>query len=63
MGSHTLRGKPVDGSKEAIDELKEDYTIIINSARFNDAATIPKVKEWLDDNDIYYDELRSRRNC
>tara|TARA_R110001632_G_C11054377_1_gene385045 strand:- start:97 stop:486 length:390 start_codon:yes stop_codon:yes gene_type:complete len=61
LGSDTLRGKPVDGAKEAIDELKEDYTIIINSARFNDIKTIPRVKEWLDDNYIYYDKISEKK--
>ena len=61
LGSDTLRGKPVDRAKETIDKLKEDYTIIVNSARFNDIKTIPKVKEWLDDNNIYYDEIAEKK--
>jgi len=61
MGSHTLKGKPVPGAKESIDTLKEDYKIIINSARFEDETTIPKVKEWLELHDIHYDEIASKK--
>lgn len=61
MGSHTLKGNPVPGAKETIDKLKEDYKIIINSARFEDSTTIPKVKEWLDLHDIHYDEIAEKK--
>ncbi len=61
MGSHTIKGDPVPQAKETIDKLKEEYKIIINSARFEDNTTIPKVKEWLDTHDIYYDEIAEKK--
>lgn len=57
---------PVEGAKEAIDLLKNNYEIVIFTARLSSldhpdirAAQKVKILKWLKDNNIYFDILTS----
>lgn len=62
-----LNPKAVEGAKEAIDHLKDKYKIIIFTTRackkYNINPTskylVEKIKIWLKDHDIYYDDITS----
>lgn len=50
-GIEELPGKPLEGSKEAVDELSEKYDIYVYSDRLTQKRGREAVQEWLD----YYD--------
>lgn len=58
---------PVDGAKEAIDELKDDFEIVIFTTRASSEANedvddqIENVKNWLRDHEIYFDRITSEK--
>jgi SAM-dependent methyltransferase len=51
-----LSDEPLEGAKEALIKLSKDYKVVILTARpFADAFNI--TKQWLDNNDFYYDDI------
>lgn len=56
-GDSIIPDPPVDGMREAINTLKSQYKIVINSARCKSPEGYDAIKRWLDKNDIYYDEV------
>lgn len=61
----TIYGTLISGAKEAIDELKEKYEIVIFTTRaskiYNDNADVQvkNIKEFLSKNDVYFDKITS----
>jgi hypothetical protein len=58
---HSISGKIIPGVKEAIDQLKINYKIVIYSARirpdFGIEKGISEITKFLNDNDIYFDDI------
>ena len=58
---HSISGKVIPGAKEAIDQLKDKFKIVIYSARirpdFGIEQGINDITEFLNNNNIYYDEI------
>ena len=56
-GVDTIDGEPVKGVKESLDELSEEYRVVVHSFRCKEKRGKKAVKEWLDDNNIPYDDV------
>lgn len=57
----SIYGYVIPGAKEAIDKLKNDYNIIIYTARIiGNPDAIYDIEKFLIDNDIYYDEIKEK---
>ena len=58
---YSISNTAIEGAKQAIDQLKDQYKIIIYSARVSLDFGIDKgmedIKEFLNSQDIYYDEI------
>jgi len=51
-GIDNLNGEPLEGAKEAIEELKEKYEVYLYSDRFTQPSGKEAVEYWLEDNNI-----------
>lgn len=56
-GVSVINERPVEGIKEAIDEIREHYKVIILSQRCSTVNGLNVLKDWLDGYDIRYDDL------
>ena len=56
-GATWLPDAPVEGAKEAIEELSEKYEIVIFTTRAKTREGARAVRDWLTANDIYCDRI------
>lgn len=64
-----LNEETIPGTKEAIDILKNKYEIVIFTARASEVNNSPEktkmllvdLKRWLDEHDIYYDQITAEK--
>lgn len=61
QGHNIIPDEPVEGIKETIDKLKEEYQIYIYSSRCEYDSGIQAIEEWCDKYNIYYDEVCNRK--
>jgi hypothetical protein len=52
---HIIKGDPVSGIKEVIDNLKEDNYIVVYSMRARYKSGLKAIQNFMDENKIYYD--------
>lgn len=57
LGVTEIDDKPVKGIKEAIDEIIENYKVIIVSHRCKSEIAKDSIRKWLDKNKIQYDDI------
>ena len=57
----SIYDEPIDGSKEFVDSVRNDFNIVIFTARMinskNPKNTKKKIIEWLDKHKIHYDDI------
>jgi len=52
---------PVEGAKEAIEELMQTYQVVIYSARAGQPGGLEAIEKWLADNGIEVDEVTTEK--
>lgn len=57
LGPHIIPDKPVDGIKDTIDRLKNNYEIAIQSSRCSSPEGLKAIQTYCLNNDIYYDTI------
>jgi len=53
--------KPVEGAREALQKLSEDYRIVVFSARAKTPEGRKSIKKWLEKHKIPFDEITSNK--
>lgn len=54
-------GYVLPGAREAINELKKKFNIVIYSARVSDdLEALKEMKNWLKKNQIYFDDIKEK---
>jgi len=60
-GTTNIPDKPVEGIKEAIDKLRQDYKIVVVSTRCFQKGGIDAIKKWLEKYDIKVDGVAKEK--
>lgn len=60
-GATSILDGPVPGIKEVIDDLRQDYRVVIVSTRCFQKGGIDAIKEWLSKNNIEVDEVAAEK--
>lgn len=56
-GNDVVADPPVEGIKEAIDDLKDDYEIVIVSTRCSTTEGTLAIIDFMHENNIHYDRI------
>ncbi len=60
-GAHIIPDMPVNGTKEAIAKLRENWKVVVYSSRSGQEGGKVAMKEWLDKHGIEVDELADHK--
>lgn len=60
-GANIIPDPPVDGIKEAIEELREDYRVVVVSTRCYQLGGTEAIKKWLDKWGIVVDDVTYKK--
>jgi len=61
----TIYDEPIDGAKEFIDSIKDEFKIVILTARMINSkdkkSTKNDIAKWMKDNDIHFDDITGEK--
>lgn len=60
-GADVISDPPVKGIREAIAEIAVNYRIVIVSTRCYQLGGIVAIQKWMDEHDIFYDEVTGEK--
>lgn len=61
MGTTSITDEPVPGIREAIAEIAVEYKIVVVSSRCYQLGGIKAIQDWMDQHDIFYDEVTGEK--
>lgn len=61
QGVDVIPDPPIEGIKEAIEDIRKDYKVVVVSSRCFQEGGLRAVKAWLDRHDIAVDDVLSHK--